>query len=314
MTTTQQLNNQKQKVDAYVLANQQHFRLPTRIMHTIYEDNNLKSIHRELYIRLLIKLEEYNNVNHMCQNYYPVSIEKIRAWFGQSAKTIREHIHVLSKHGYIQEEGITKLNKNRPILIGVRFLTLKFSPIENNEPTKIQPTTIVVKKEISKPIQTEIINKAPKEKVQTESSLTKAQQLKQQMDQLNQSKNSPSVHQKELPLANKNVHPKSTKKGHNNQIKDQIDLISDPEKIDLIKKLQKRKDIKKITLPQFNKILQRLTEKEFSIAKELLFKILCQMQFDMNSEKWRTPDYTHQLNSILMNMGRDINNYKVWIV
>ena len=158
------------------------------------------------------------------------------------------------------------------------------------------------------------MNKAPREKIQTDSALTKAQQLKQQMYQLNQSKSSPTVHKKGLPQVNKNVHLRSTKKGHNNQIKDQIDLISDPEKIDLIKKLQKRNDTKKITLPQFNKILQRLTEKGIRVAKELLFKILCQMQFDMNSEKWRTPDFTHRLNSILMNMGRDINNYKVWVV
>ncbi len=300
--------------ESYILASGQHFRLPASIHKTLYKDTNLKPVHRELYIRLLMKLEAYNNANTFCQNYYPVSIEKIRTWFNQSAKTIREHIHVLSKYGYLQEEGITKLNKNRPILIGVRFLTLNFNPIENNNQSEIKPTIKILENETAKLIHTAIIDKTPEKKAQTESTLTKAQQLKQQMDQLNQRKNSPTVHNKGLPQANKNVLPRSTKKGHINQIKDQIDLISDPEKIDLIKKLQKRKDMKKITLPQFNKILQRLTEKGIRIAKELLFKILCQMQFDMNSDKWRTLDYTHRLNSILMNMGRDINNYRVWVV
>ena len=300
--------------ESYILASGQHFRLPAPIHKTLYSDTNLKPVHRELYIRLLMKLESYNNANTFYQNYYPVSIDKIKSWFGQSAKTIREHIHVLSKHGYLQEEGITKLNKDRPILIGVRFLTLKFNDIEKNEHTETLATQNIVKKEEIKPVHTNIMNEVPKKTVTTDSTLTKAQQLKQQMDQLNKKKSSPPVHEKSLPQANKNVHPRSTKKGHNNQIKDQIDLISDPEKIDLIKKLQKREDVKKITLPQFNKILQRLTEKGIRMAKDLLFKILCQMQFDMNSEKWRTPDYTHRLNSILKNMGRDINNYKVWVV
>lgn len=301
--------------ESYILASRQHFRLPAPIHKTLYSDTNLKPVQRELYIRLLMKLEAYNNANNFCQNYYPVSIEKIKSWFGQSAKTIRGHIHVLSKHGYIQEEGITKLNKNRPILIGVRFRTSIFDSVEKTENIKeILPTETIAKRENSKTVQIESVKETPRKTVKTESTQTKAQQLKQQMDKLNQNNNSPQVHEKGQLQANKNVHPRSTKKGHNNQIKDQIDLISDPEKIDLIKKLQKRKDIKKITLPQFNKILQRLSEKGFCFAKEFLFKILCQMQFDMNSEKWRTPDYTHRLNSILINMGRDINNYKIWIV
>ncbi|MCU7817607.1 MAG: helix-turn-helix domain-containing protein [gamma proteobacterium symbiont of Lucinoma myriamae] len=151
--------------ESYILASGQHFRLPTSINKTLYSDANLKPVHRELYIRLLMKLEAYNSANTFCQNYYPVSIEKIRAWFGQSAKTIREHIHVLSEHGYLQEEGIIKLNKNRPILIGVMFLTLNFSPIENNEQTENLPSTTMVEKKVSKPSHIELMNKAPRKKI-----------------------------------------------------------------------------------------------------------------------------------------------------
>ena len=301
--------------ESYILASGQHFRLPAQIHQTLFDDSNLKPVHRELYLRLLMKLEAYNNANNFCQNYYPCTIEKICTWFNQSAKTIREHVHHLTKHRYIEEEGITKLNKNRPILIGVRFITDNFMLIENEQIAK----NPVHEKNLSKQIEENDIKPIlERKKVSNnqegsdqQKNMTKAQILKKKMDELN----NPSVNKKQIPQVNENVHPRSTKKDHNNQIRDQIkkSKIDNFEKIDLIKRLQKREDVKKITLPQFDKILERFLQKGILLAKDILFKVLCQMQFDMNKNSWKTPDHTHRLNGILKSIGNDINNYKVWV-
>ena len=110
----------------------------------------------------------------------------------------------------------------------------------------------------------------------------------------------------------KRLHPRRTETYHNQRSDSDID-INEMEKVDLIKKLQERKDNKKINFILLDKIIKEFHLRNISISKEEFFEIVCQIQFDINRDTWRAKETMHRLNSVLKNISRKgINNYCVY--
>lgn len=312
----------------YILSAKQHFKIPQHIIDTLLDDERLKPIQREIYLRLLKKLTTYNADNNICQNYVPTTIEEVMSWLNLNKKSVREHINILFKLEYLKKEGYPTLIKDRLVLSGVVFQHEVFpnidvvgegSAIEETQEVKVkEPSAIESHEQSNKGSSNDVSIKTEKES--PEDFLNRVNQNPFTQKFSTDGNNLPSKTEEKFSQGgNKSSHIDQIIRSDKDQIpKGLVDDLIKSSDLFFLTELSKKRDSEKISLKQLRYILRRFLScgaflsANKQLEKTNLLNTLVEMQKRMNIPNyWKTDNLDQRLNAIQNGQFKKITKNKL---